>query len=154
MPRTSQPSHVTLPFNLDTPEFTAAWNEYLEYRAERRLPKLTSRSIQKLWDKLSDVGPEAAIESIETTIACCWNGVFPRRSNPDQRPGQLSGGRPAASLGALQMQLKSVEAQLEDIYYPGGCAFRATPTGEKQTKAEALLTQRKALKEKINNFTL
>lgn len=154
MPKvSSHQCHATLPFNLDAPEFHRAWNEYLDYRKERRLPKLVSRSVQKLWDELSDAGPEAAVQAIETSIRNGWAGVFPRRGDSGQRAGQLSGGRPAASLGALQMQLKTIETQLDEILYPGGCAHRVMPTGEKKAKAEALIKQRKAIKEKINEVS-
>lgn len=149
MPKPSHISHVTLPLTLNTPGFLAAWEEYVQYRRERRLPKLLPRSVQKQWDKLSDAGPEAAIAAIDETISQGWTGIFLR---PEQ---SLPAGRPASrsSLGALQMQLKTTESQLEDIYYPGGCAFRVEPSAENQARAKALLAQRLALKNQINELS-
>ena len=61
--------------------------------------------------------------------------------------------RRQSSLGALQMQLKQVESQLEDIFYPGGCAFRVEPSKENRERALKLLDQRKSLKLQIEDFS-
>lgn len=149
MPAKSSPTgNVTIPLNLNTPEFEAAWNEYVAYRRERRLPKLLPRSVQKQWDKLSDAGPGAAIAAINDTIAQGWTGIFVR---PEQG---LPTGRPSAraSLGALQMQLKAVENDLEDIFYPGGCAFRVEPSEKNKQRAQDLLAQRLSIKLQVNSL--
>ena len=155
MPKRSTPdSHVTLPLTLNTPDFIQAWEDYVEYRRQRRLPKLVPMSVQRQWDRLSDYGPEVAIEAINQTIASGWQGLFPERVN-DQRAGPLPGGRPAprASLGALQLQLKQVESKLEDIFYPGGCAFRVDPSPENRERAKVLLDQRLNLKRQIDELS-
>lgn len=70
-----------------------------------------------------------------------------RRSLAKQK---VSGG--FASLGALQMQLKLVEAEIGDILYPGGCAFRAIPSGKKADRYSELVRQRWSLKDRIDKF--
>jgi len=136
---------VVLPLALNTPEFESAWAEYVAYRRERRLPKLLPRSVQKQWDKLSDAGPEAAIAAINDTIAQGWTGIFIRAEQG--LPAARNTAR--ASLGALQMQLKAVENDLESIFYPGGCTYRVNPSPENRARAQRLLDQRLKLKNQI-----
>lgn len=50
------------------------------------------------------------------------------------------------------MQLKVVEDELSAILYPGGCAFRAIPSGEKMERYKLLVMQRWSLKDKIEKF--
>ena len=150
MPKPSTPnSHVTLPFSLNTPEFEAAWSEWLQYRRERRLPRLLPRSIQKQLDALSDLGSEAAVAAINYSIRQGYQGIYQEKSQT------VLAGRPAprSSLGALQMQLKQVESQLEDIFYPGGCAFRVEPSPENRERAKVLLDQRLNLKRQIDELS-
>lgn len=142
-------AEATLPFQLDTDAFKKAWAEYVEYRKERRLPRLLSRSVQKQWDKLADIGPGAAISAIDETISNGWAGIFPRcATEPGGRP------RPdgAASLGALQMHLKTINEKISDIVFPGGCAFRVEPKGEKRAEYDRLLAQRDTITRKIDGF--
>jgi hypothetical protein len=152
--RTTPISHATVPLNLNTPQFLSAWDEYVQYRRERRLPKLLPRSVQKQWDRLSDFGPEVAVEAINETVRQGWIGIFPERVT-ERGAGQLPGrgSAPRASLGALQMQLKQVEAQLEDIFYPGGCAFRVEPSPENRERSKHLLGQRLNLKRQIEELS-
>lgn len=149
--KTSPQSHVTLPFALDTPAFTQAWNDYLEYRRQRRLPKLVAISIQKLWDKLSDYGPEVAVEALNQAVMSGWQGVFPERVQRELGVGRPQSRTAAASLGALQMQLKQVETELNEIYYPGGAQWKVDPTPEKKARAQTLMEQRKQLRMKIES---
>lgn len=144
--------NTTLPFELNNEHFIKAWGEWLQYRKERRLPKLLPRSVQKQWDALSDIGSEAAIAAINYSIRQGYQGIYQDKSAAlPAGPGRLRGS--AASLGALQMQLKQVESQLEDIFYPGGCAFRVEPSKENRERALKLLDQRKSLKLQIEDFS-
>lgn len=54
-----------------------------------------------------------------------------------------------ASLGALQMQLRATEDELTNILYPGGCAFKTVPTGDKLIRAEFLAAQRVKIKARM-----
>jgi hypothetical protein len=148
--------HVILPLTLNTPAFQKAWADYEEYRRQRRLPKLIPMSVQRQWDKLSDHGETVAIAAIDQTITNGWQGIFPERVQADAplagRPmgGNAQSGR--SSLGALQMQLKAVESQLEDIFYPGGCAFRVEPSEKNKQRAQGLLDQRLSIKLQIESL--
>lgn len=97
-------------------------------------------------------------------LACGWRiGSKPMRDwqaaarnckrRTDARQG-LPAGRPAAraSLGALQMQLKAVENDLESIFYPGGCTYKVEPSPENQARAQQLLDQRLKLKRQIESI--
>lgn len=147
--------YVTLPIALNTPDFEKAWQDYVEYRRQRRLPKLVPMSVQRQWDKLSDYGVAVAIAAIEQTITNGWQGIFPDRVSRDMAAdAPRSGvGGPRASLGALQMQLKQVEQELEGIFYPGGAAWQVEPSKENRERANRLLEQRKRLKLQIEEFS-
>lgn len=56
-----------------------------------------------------------------------------------------------ASLGALQMQLRTTEEELQAILYPGGCAFKTIPTGEKLIRANFLAAQRVKIKARMES---
>lgn len=142
---------ATLPFALNNPRFIAKWQEYVDYRKERRLPRLLPKSTQKQWDYLSDFGLEIACQAIDMTIRQNWQGLFPERVRADQQ--RLGVGAGSASLGALQMELKKVEEELDSISYPGGCAFPVQLTGEKKTRAEALRAKRLAIKANIDRIS-
>lgn len=58
----------------------------------------------------------------------------------------------AASLGSLQLQLGRTENEINELLYPGGCAFRVTLTGDKQKRFEELMAFRKSLKDRIGKF--
>lgn len=72
----------------------------------------------------------------------------------------LTGARPQqpvpqhehASLGALQIQLKKIEDEMEGILYPGGAAFKTIPTGDKLERYKLLQAQREGIKGKIARF--
>jgi hypothetical protein len=113
-------------------------------------------SVQKQWDRLSDYGPGVAIAAIDETIRSGWQGLWPERVQADAPlAGRPMGGNAQSSrssLGALQMQLKSVESQLEDIFYPGGCAFRVEPSEKNKQRAQDLLAQRLSIKLQVNSL--
>lgn len=153
MPRKSPPQcHVILPLTLNTPAFQKAWADYEEYRRQRRLPKLVPMSVQRQWDRLSDYGPGVSVAAIEQTITNGWQGIFPERVSRDMESNTPRPDMGRASLGALQMQLKQVEAQLEDIFYPGGCAFRVEPSEKNKQRAQGLLDQRLSIKLQIESL--
>ena len=72
---------VTFPAVLDHDTFREKWSEWIAYRAARRLPKLVTQSVNAQLNKLAGWGHDAAIESIDNSIANNWAGVFP----PDQK---------------------------------------------------------------------
>lgn len=78
-----------MPPELDNPEFRAAWDCWLKYRRERKLPKLIPRSIDMQLRKLAGWGCPAAIESINASIQNQWQGLFaPRADGSGGKPGR------------------------------------------------------------------
>lgn len=145
---------ATLPIALNDERFISKWSEYETYRKEKRLQKLLPRSVQKQWDRLADFGIEVACAAIDETIAQGWTGIFPHKvsmasGRPDSAGVRGNAGF-RASLGALQIQLKQVESDLEDLIYPGGCAFPRTLTLEQSKKAERLREERRRIKERMS----
>jgi len=76
-------------FPYESSEFMAAWNEWLEYRTNRRLPmrhKDQQLALHKLHEETN--GNETmAINAIATAIASGWTGIFPstRKSRKDRK---------------------------------------------------------------------
>jgi hypothetical protein len=152
-------AEATLPFQLDTPAFKKAWEEYVDYRREKKIAKLLSRSVQKQWDRLADFGPEVAVAAIDETIRNGWQGLFPDKVHLAPSPAHTAGshgpGKPGgfASLGALQLQLKAINEKAQAIYNPSGQAWPPPLTGEKLERYNELIRQRSAIERQICNFT-
>ncbi len=69
------------PLPFASPEFAAAWSDWVAYRRERKR-LLTNATIKKQLSDLKEWGEAAAIESIETSIRCGWQGLFPPKAEP------------------------------------------------------------------------
>lgn len=88
---------VSLPF--DSPEFKAAWANWLAYRTERRLAKLAPSSVTAQLAKFAAWGEAASIASIAASIANGWQGLFEpkekahahRPVNQERREAKLAG---------------------------------------------------------------
>lgn len=66
-----------------TPEFRKAWDEWIEYRAQRRLPKYVPVGLRKTFSKLiSDChnNEERAIAIINRAMAANWQGLHPDKA--------------------------------------------------------------------------
>ena len=73
-------AEVSVPSELDTEQFKAAWGEWLAYRRERRLT-CTPRTLNAQLRKLATWGPATALDAIETAIRAGWQGLFEPKSN-------------------------------------------------------------------------
>ena len=71
------------PAPLNTPEFIAKWEEYVSYRKAARLKALLPESVRAQWKSLAEHGLAVAIKTIDRTIACGWQGLFPDRTAKD-----------------------------------------------------------------------
>lgn len=80
-----------VPPNLATPEFQAAWEEWQDYRRERRL-SMADRTMKSQLKMLSGLGSAAAVAAIESSIRNGYQGLFPEKSNAN-RVGPVGGGR-------------------------------------------------------------
>ena len=76
-----------LPENLDTPEFRAAWADWLAYRKERRLAAYKPIGLKRQLAALAAFGPQSAIAAIEQSIQQNYQGLFPKPLK-----GQRTGG--------------------------------------------------------------
>lgn len=72
---------VSIPSNLDTPEFKAAWSGWIADRRERRKP-MTDRAAELALRRLAEWGPERAVAAIEHSIANGWQGIFEPQGGP------------------------------------------------------------------------
>lgn len=64
-------------------KFKASWDEWIEYRKERRLAKYTNIGLSKTMShiqKISENNEETAIAIIEQSIANNWQGLFPLKN--------------------------------------------------------------------------
>ncbi len=67
----------SLPVCLDTPEFRRAWDSWVEYRVERRLPPMVASSTTAKLAELATMGEAAAIDAIRHSIRNSWNSIHP-----------------------------------------------------------------------------
>lgn len=84
---------VHIPFNDET--FLQKWQEWLDYRKERRLPQYVARGLKATFTKLvndSNNNSSIAIAIIEQSIALNYSGLFPLKN-------QFNGHNPAQSIG-------------------------------------------------------
>jgi hypothetical protein len=78
------PLETAFPPVLDTPQFRAAWAEWIAYRRDRKLPKLIPKSEAAQLSKLAAWGHDGAIASIRESISQQWQGLFaPKNSTPN-----------------------------------------------------------------------
>ncbi len=69
------PLETPKPPAIDTPAFSAAWSEWINYRRERRL-SCRSATISRQLKFLAGLGEVMAIQSIDEAIRGGWQGVF------------------------------------------------------------------------------
>lgn len=73
-----------LPPSLDTPDFRAALERWKTYRVENRKGKF---SLEALVAKLEPFGSDVACESINTSMANGWTGLFPEKARANGQSG-------------------------------------------------------------------
>ena len=67
-----------LPEELDTPEFRAAFLEWIKYRKKIKAP-YPAAAVPAMWRRAQAAGVQAAIDGFETSMANGWQGTFPKR---------------------------------------------------------------------------
>jgi hypothetical protein len=70
-----------LPDILDTEGFKTAWEDYVTYRKQAKLRRLTAMSVRDQWAEMEGWGHDEAIEAIRTTIRKGWQGIFKSKHN-------------------------------------------------------------------------
>jgi hypothetical protein len=84
-----EPVALALPFA--SPEFAAAWSDFVKHRTEIK-KKLTPTATKQLFANCTKWGEQAAIESIRKSIANGWQGIF-EPDAPSNRHRLSNGGR-------------------------------------------------------------
>ena len=78
---------VTIPDCLNTPAFTAAWNDFTEHRKEIKKP-MTPRAAAMQLKKLEAYTPDIAAAMVEQSIAGGWQGIFELKYNGSKGNGR------------------------------------------------------------------
>ncbi len=76
--KTDPASQVPIPVELNTPEFLAAWGDWIADRKARN-KKLTELAAQQQLESLRPLGPIRATECVRASITNTWTGIFPER---------------------------------------------------------------------------
>ena len=85
------PVAVFFPANLNTPEFSAAWNDWTDYRAERKLARWKPRTVAAKLAELEKWGVSVATDAIRQSIRNGWQGIFePKTNGQPKKPGGVS----------------------------------------------------------------
>ena len=74
--------NIELPYQSET--FKAAWDEWMQYRKERKLPKYIPTGLKKTFTmllRISANSEQKAIEIINQSIELNYQGLFPLKEN-------------------------------------------------------------------------
>jgi hypothetical protein len=78
-------SPAPIPAELDTPEFRAAWQSWLNDRRERKIKPYTAGGAKGQLGKLAKIGPVKSVAAIEYSIAQGYQGIIEEKQNGQQR---------------------------------------------------------------------
>jgi hypothetical protein len=53
--------------------------------------------------------------------------------------------RKAARCDQIEREIATIRTEMQDLYYPGGCAMKVQPTGKKKERADTLRARWDAL---------
>ena len=85
---------VVIPENLKTPEFKAAWADWLEHLKQKH-KNPTSLAKQRQLKKCEKMGSAAAVKMIERSITANWQGLFADEgASHGQRSAEGDAGKP------------------------------------------------------------
>lgn len=71
-------------FPFDEPEFKEAWQEWMQYRSERRLPAYKPTGLKRTFAGIhrdSNGDYKTAVKIIHNSIEKNWQGLFPLKEN-------------------------------------------------------------------------
>lgn len=74
---------MDVPNVLQDQRFMDSWAEWLEYRKERRLTRVP-KCLERQLKFLANLGLEGALESLDQSIRCGWQGLFEPKSKKTQ----------------------------------------------------------------------
>lgn len=138
---------ITFPLALNTPEFQAAWKEWVEHRREIRKP-LTERSAAMSLKRCEQLGHDNAIAAIEHSISGSYQAIFAAPLQPSvkapAKPVQKS-----LSTWEIKQRLEACQNEYRDLVFPGGCAHAVQLVGKKAARAQDLLETIRTLKSQL-----
>jgi hypothetical protein len=138
---------LLVPPALDNEDFRAAWAEWLADRAERRLPRYTSRAQDMQFARLTELGSTAAIAAIKWSISQGYRGIWPA---PEQ--GRPSPSTPRESAFSLEKQIQALSSEARDLRFPGGCAYPVELSGTKLARYETIQRQLATLRRRLEGL--
>lgn len=113
--------------------------------ASRNAPRIPSRNATAYAPRNAEREGEG--EYIPPLPPADAGGLVASPSFPNQSERRRS---PSRVLKEARERLGAVEAELTEIVYPGGSAYKVTPTGTKEAAYNRLMAEREALRAKIN----
>ena len=126
----------SVPLELQTNEFHAAWEEWIEYRTSRRLLVWRSVTIRKNLRLLAEIGPSEAIRLIEKAIARNWNALDPDFLNGGPEQEQDPDGKPRKRRRIPDVDVwRSENARVNEEYMRSSRASRREALGELKGQA-------------------
>lgn len=141
---TTKSEQVSIPSNLNTPEFLEAWGEWKKDRRARKKP-MTARAEHLNLLKLAAVGPEKAIQTINISIEKGWVGLFPEQVEKVQK--NTGGSQPFNKNWAIRDANKELEVLERDIDRARGMGYGT----ERDDKIRLLVNRKKEVEaQKMN----
>jgi hypothetical protein len=71
---------IELPHELDCPDLRSAWNDFVDYRKERKKP-VTPTTAKILFNRMKAWGADTSADALRDSIANGWQGVFPPKES-------------------------------------------------------------------------
>lgn len=100
-----------------------AWEEWLQYRKERRLPKYTPTGIKRTFAHLLQISngiEQTAIEIINQSIAQNWQGLFPLKNQPNGNTTRKLTRAEQHEQGYKDLLIDAARRNGHDASFPGG----------------------------------
>jgi hypothetical protein len=101
-----------IPAELDTPEFNAKWQEWIDFRRTYKRP-VNPPGAKTSLGRLAKCGPAIAIATIDNSIANDWQGLFPEKLKnvTPMKQTQAAANRAMGSDDARRKQIAEMEAE-------------------------------------------
>ncbi len=84
---------VSFPPELDSPDFRAAWEEWIAHRRGLRLKPYTAQGQKGIFSKLAKWGSERAVAAIQHSMAQNYQGIF------EEKVSASGSSKPSSSMG-------------------------------------------------------
>lgn len=116
-------------------EFSAAWNSWLAYRAERKLKPYTKIGGNAQLARLIAWGERRAIDAIQYSMAQGYQGIFEEQG---RAPAEGGGKMSEWELKQKAERIREYKIRLRELTNPGGSAWSVELTGKRKELADEL----------------